>query len=139
MPHPGLPLRLPAALLVRHPLQVGVARALLAADPAVLHLGEVALEEADLVLAVDAGRVGVLAHHAEVVVDLAAVDGRLGLRDELGAAHVLAVPEGGAVEREPGALLRGCVGRVLVVGREVDVAMDRARAVDVVLCRGGPC
>jgi len=63
-------------------LQVRVRRPLLARDPAVLHLDEVRLEEADLVLAVDARRVGVLAHHREVVEHLAAVDGGLGLRDE---------------------------------------------------------
>jgi hypothetical protein len=65
-------------------LQVRVRRPLLARDPAVLHLDEVRLEEADLVLPVDARRVGVLAHHREVVEYLAAVDGGFGLRDEPG-------------------------------------------------------
>lgn len=92
MPNIGLPLGLPLALLADHELEVGVLGALLAADPAVLHLGEVALEEADLVLAVDARRRGVLAHHAEVVEHLALVDRRLGLRDQLDPPHVLAIP-----------------------------------------------
>src|SRR5690348_16971398 len=98
MPHPSLPLRLPAALLVCHPLQVHVARPGLPADPPVLQLGKMALKEADLVLAVDARRVGILTHNTKVIVHLALVDGGLGLRDELSAAHVLAVPERGAVE-----------------------------------------
>lgn len=92
MPHPRLPLRLPLAVLADHELQVGVAGAALAADPAVLELGEVALEETNLVLAAHARRVGVGPADAEVVPHLAAVDGRRGLRDQLDAAHVLFSP-----------------------------------------------
>lgn len=133
VPDLGLPLRLPLGVLRDHELQIRVISARLAGDPAVLHLDEVALEEADLVLAVLRRRVGVLAHHAEVVEHLAAVDSRFRLRDQLGAPHVLAVPEGRAVERELGALLRHRVGRVLVAGRQVDVFLDGPAPVDVVL------
>lgn len=138
MPHAGLPRRhTPLGLLVDHPLQHRICRGALAAEPAVLHLGEVALEEVDLVLAGDAGRAGGgavdVARHAEVVKDLARGDGGRRLRDQLDAAHRLAVPVGRGVEREAHALGRGGVGRVLVAGREGDVLLDGARAVDVVL------
>ena len=133
VPHVGLPRRLPQALLLDHELQVRVLGALLAADPAVLHLGEVALEEANLVLAVDRGGVGGAAHHAEVVELLALVDALGSLRDQLGAAHGLAVPEGGGVEGELGTLLGARVVGILVLGREVDVRGDGAGAVDVPL------
>ena len=133
MPNPRLPLRLPLALLARHPLQIRITRAALPANPAVLELGEMALEEADLVLAVDAGRVNVLAHDAKVVKHLARGNCRFRLRDQLDAPHVLAVPEGGAVERELGALLGDGVVGVLVRGGQLDVFVYCAGAVDVVL------
>ena len=59
---------------------------------AVLHLGEVALEEVDLVLALGGGGVGGGVLHGEVVEDLAFIDGGASLRDQLGAEHGLAVP-----------------------------------------------
>jgi len=121
VPDAGLPFNLPLALLVGHPLEIRIAGTLLAGDPAVLELSEMALEEADLVLVVGAGRVGVLAHDAKMIKDLAGGNGRLGLRDQLSAAHSLAVPEGCAVESELGALLRDCVVGVLEVCRQVDV------------------
>lgn len=82
MPHVRLPLRLPLGVLGDHELKIGVRGALLARDPARLQLDEVRLEEADLVLAIDARRVHVFAHDREVVVYLAAVDSGLGLRDQ---------------------------------------------------------
>jgi hypothetical protein len=84
-----LELDLPLALTAHHPLQVGVGCTGLAIDPAVLKLGEVAFEEADLVLVCRAGDVGAAALDREVVVDGALVDGSLGLGDELRAPHVL--------------------------------------------------
>jgi len=116
VPDGGSEGRAPLGLAVDHPLQVGVAGAGLAADPAGLHLGEVGLEEADLVLQVDAGRVGGRVHHAEVVEDVARVDGRGRLRDQLGAPHRLPVPEGGRVDGEFEALVGHFVGGVLVAG-----------------------
>lgn len=135
MPYLGLPLRLPLGVLRDHELQVRVVGALLAGDPAVLHLDEVRLEEADLVLAVLGGGVGVLAHHAEVVEDLAAVNSGLGLRDQLDTSHVLAVPEGRAVERKFGALFRYLICRVLEVRSQSHIFVDGTGAMDVVLVR----
>jgi len=80
----GVPLRLAADV----PVEVVVGAALLA----VLHLGEVALEEVDLVLTLGGGGVGGGVLHGEVVEDLAFVDGGAGLGDQLGAEHGLAVP-----------------------------------------------
>lgn len=125
----GAPLRHPADI----PPEVRVRRARLPTDEPVLHLGEVALEEAHLVLVGGAGRVGGGALHAEVVVDLASVDGRGCLWDELRASHGLPVPVRGRIDGKLGALLGGRVGGVLVGGGEVDVRADVARAVDVVL------
>lgn len=135
VPDASLPLRLPLAVLANHELQVRVAGAALAADPAVLELGKVALEEADLVLAADAGGVGVGPANRKMVPDLAAVDGRRGLRDQLDAPHVLPVPVRRRVERELGPLFGHRVVGVLERGPQVDVLVHRARAVDVVLVR----
>lgn len=134
MPHTRIPRRhTPLALLIHHPLQLQITRPTLARNPTILHLGKVALKEINLVLAIHAGRVGPIAHHAKVVIDLALVDGRGRLRDQLDASHVLAVPVGGAIEREFGALLGHGVGGVLVGGRQGDVLVDGFGAVDVVL------
>lgn len=137
MPYTSLPSCVPLRRACHIPSEQWVAGAGSTALPARLHLGEVALEEVDLVLAGDAGRAGGgavdVARHAEVVKDLARGDGGRRLRDQLDAAHRLAVPVGRGVEREAHALGRGGVGRVLVAGREGDVLLDGARAVDVVL------
>ena len=45
-----------------------------------------------------------------MVIDFSGVDWGAGLRDEFGSRHVLAVPEGGAVEGYFNALGAGCVG-----------------------------
>lgn len=116
VPHAGGELLLPLHLAVGHPLEVGVFGAACAAKPADLHLGEVALEEVDLVLAGCGGRVGVAAHHAEVVPDLTRVDGGRGLRDQLGTSHRLAIPVGRVGESDLDALVRARVGGVLVIG-----------------------
>lgn len=129
MPHTSVPSNRPLGSSSNLPSQCWVAGASGAADPARLQLGEVALEEADLVLAVQAGRVGGAAHDAEMVVDLAAVDGRGGLRDQLGAAHGLAIPVSGAGEADLGALCGAAVGEVLEARAEVDVFGDGAGAV----------
>ena len=93
MPDARQPLGLPAGLLADHELEVGVLGAGFAANPTVLHLGEVALEEADLVLAGRAGRARRRPpHRAEVVEHLPLVDCRLRLRDQLDPPHVLPVP-----------------------------------------------
>ena len=78
----GLPLiNTPLALLADHPLQLGVAGARLATDPAGLELSEVALEEVDLVLAEQTWGVVLLAGDGEVIPHLALVDGRRRLRN----------------------------------------------------------
>lgn len=135
VPHIGVPVDAPLGLAADAPPQQGVRDARGARLPAGLELGEVALEEGDLVLAGQGGGVGVLAHEREVVEDLALVDGSRGLGNQLGTAHVLAVPVGRVVEGDLGTLLGAAVGRVLVVGREVDIGGDRRRTVDVVLVR----
>jgi hypothetical protein len=134
VPLVGLQIDLPLALPAHEPLQVRVGSALLAADPAVLELREVALEKADLVFVRGAGDVGAAAFDTEVVVHCAAVDCCFGLRDQLCAPHV-AVPFGGAVDGDFGALLGVCVAGVLVRGRQVYVGCYGSRAVDVVLVR----
>lgn len=133
VPHTGVPVDAPLGLATDAPPQQGVGDARGTGLPAGLELGKVALEEGDLVLAGGGGGVGVLAHKGEVVKDLALVDGGRGLGDQLGTAHVLAVPVGRVVEGDLGALVGATVGRVLVAGREVDVGGDLGRPVDVVL------
>lgn len=120
---------------VGHPPEGGVAGAAAAAGQAVLQLGEVRLEEGDLVLARDRGAVGVLAHEREVVVQGARGDGArvVDLGDQLRAAHGLALPVRGIGQRDLGALAAGAVGRVGVAGVEADVVGGVARAVDVPL------
>ena len=71
----------------------------------------------------------------EVVVDFSYVDGGGGLGDQLGAAHGLAVPEGGVVDCYFDTLGGGGVGRVFEGGGEVDIVGDGAGTVDVVLVR----
>lgn len=129
VPDVSFPGNVPLGSSSNLPSQRWVAGAGSATDPARLQLGEVALEEADLVLAVQARRVGGAALDAEMVVDLAAVDGRGGLRDQLGAAHVLAIPVSGAGQADLGALRGAAVGGVLVAGVEVDVFGDGAGSV----------
>lgn len=96
MPDVSLPGDIPLGNSSNLPSKRGVAGAGRAADPARLQLSEVALEEADLVLAVQARGISIAALDAEMVVDLSAVDGRCGLGDQLSAAHGLAIPVGGA-------------------------------------------
>lgn len=79
------------------------------------------------------GGVLLLAHHGEVVVDGALVDGGGGLGDQLGAEHAAAVPLRGLVDGDLGALRGGRVGGVLEVGADVDVVGLLAGTVDVVL------
>lgn len=97
VPHTRLHGDVPLLGRVGHPFQGGVAGATAAAAQAILQLGKVRLEEGNLVLPGDRGRVGVLAHDGEVVVQRAGGDGagvgRLG--DELGTTHGLALPVGG--------------------------------------------
>lgn len=141
VPDTSIPNSVPLGSSSDLPSQCWVAGAGCAADPARLQLSEVALEEGDLVLAVQAGRVGGAAHDAEMVVDLAAVDGRGGLRDQLRAAHVLAIPVSSAGQANLGTLLGASVGGVLEAGAKVDVFGDGAGSVlfgvRSVMWRGG--
>ncbi len=50
----------------------------------------------------------------EVILLLSSVDGGRSLQDENRSAHVFALPVGGAVEGDLGALIGAAVGRVLV-------------------------
>lgn len=96
VPDASIPDDIPLGRSSNLPSQRWIARPRRATNPPRLQLREMALEEADLVLAVQARGVSGAAHDAEMVEDLPAVDGRGGLRDQLGAAHVLPVPVGGA-------------------------------------------
>lgn len=135
VPDISSPLDTPLGLAANAPPKQSVRDARGAREPTGLELGEVAFEEGDLVLPGGGRGVDVLSHQGEVVVDLALVDGSGGLGDQLGAAHVLAVPVGRVVERDLGSLPGTSVGWVLVVRREVDIGRHRRRPVDVVLVR----
>jgi len=123
----------PMALAIHVPAQGSVEGALFTADEAVLHLGEVRLEEGHLVLLVWRWRVGAGMLHAEVVEDLALVDRSLGLWDQLRAEHVVVVPNGGGVDGNLDTLLRSSIGRVLEVRPELDILVRSACTVNVVL------
>ena len=99
VPDVCVPRRIPLRRAANVPVQAAVAGALPAA---VLELSEVALEEADLVLVGGDGGVGRGALQIEVVHNVALVDADSALRDELGAAHVLAMPVRRAVNGELG-------------------------------------
>jgi hypothetical protein len=129
VPDVSIPVDAPLGVSSNVPSQQRVAGASFAADPASLQLGEMALEEADLVFAEQARWVGRAALDAEVVEDVTTVDGSGGLRDQLGAAHGLAVPVGRAGQGDLGTLLGAAIGGVLVAGVEVDVLGDGAGSV----------
>lgn len=111
------------------PLELGVC----GSRGAVLELGEVGLEEGDLVLVGGRGLVLGRGLDGEVVELLALVDGRLGLGDELSAQHGLAIPLCRLVDGDLGTLLGSLVGGVLERSIEVDVVGHGAGTVDVVL------
>ena len=133
MPDISVPKNVPLAHATDHPAEIRVGGSARATDQAVLHLRKVAFEEADLVLEGGVWRIGVRPLHAEVVVDFARIDGGAGLGNQLGAAHVLAVPVRGGIDADFDALLGGSVGRVLIGRGEVDIFCDRSAAVDIVL------
>jgi len=132
MPYPSGERDVPMRLAIHVPPQRLIQRSLLAVDEPILQFCEVALEEADLVLLVRGRRVGGRVLHAEVVEDLALIDRCLGLRDQLRAEHIVAVPDGAVVDGDLDALCTAAVCRVLVAGGEVDVVGHGACTVDVV-------
>ena len=105
VPDIGRPDYIPFADTTDHPSQVRVGGSTRTTDQAVFHLGEVALEEVDLMLEGRVWGIGVRSLHAEVVENFARVDSSFGLGDELGSAHVLAIPVGGRVNAHFGTLL----------------------------------
>lgn len=133
MPDSGVSVGAPLRVALHAPPQQRIRHARGTRQQTGLELGEVALEDADLVLARLGRGVDVAPHKREVVEHLALVHGGRGLRYELGAAHRLPVPVGRAVQGDLGALLGPVVGRVLVRGEEVDVGCYLGGAVDVVL------
>lgn len=135
VPDAGLPLHLPLGGASDEPLEARVLGAAGAGDEAALQLGEVRLEEGDLVLAGQRRRVLSLALDAEVVKDLAGGDGGARLGDQLGAAHGLAVPVGSVRQGDLGTLRRAAISGIGVGGREIHILGDLAVAVDVVLVR----
>lgn len=114
MPKPRLPHRTPLTRPPHIPPKRRILSPTLSTNPPSLQLGKMALEEANLMLAIHARRVRVAAHDAEMVPHKPAVDGRAGLRDQLGAPHRLPVPVRRGVEREFGALRGARVGGVFV-------------------------
>jgi hypothetical protein len=79
------------------------------------------LEEADLVLSIDAWWVGIRAHNAEVIPDFSGVDCCRSLGDQFYSPHILPIPICSAVECEFRSLLAARIGGVLVIWREVDI------------------
>ena len=94
MPHISIPVGAPLGLPTNHPPEQRVASPSCTAQPPRLQFCEVTLEEADLMLAVQAWCVGATTLDAEMVEDMSAVDSSAGLRDQLSTTHVLAVPVG---------------------------------------------
>jgi len=79
------------------------------------------LEEADLMLSVDAWRVCCRLHDAEMIPDFACIDSGGRLWNQLGPSHRLAIPVGCAIQGDFGPLCASRVCRVLVGGGEVDI------------------
>lgn len=133
MPNTRIPVRAPLGIPTDIPPQQWIAGTALPGNPSRLEFGEMGLEEADLVFSVDGRRVGSVVHDAEMIPHCAFVDCCSCLGDELGSTHGLAIPEGGAVQSELGALGATCIGGVLVRWREVDVGIYGSGSMDVVL------
>lgn len=68
VPYTGFPCHIPLADATNIPTQVEIAGACFPIDQAIFHLRKVAFKEAHLVLVNRAGRIGVTAHHAKVVI-----------------------------------------------------------------------
>lgn len=113
-------------------LQVSVTGPRLSTNPAILQLSEVALKERNLMLVRRAWNIGVRSLDGEMVEDGSLVDGSFGLGNQLCSPHV-AVPLGGGIDCDLGALRAARVTWVLVGGGEIDVAGGGAGSVDVVL------
>jgi len=129
MPNIRIPLNSPVAGATHKPLQVRIACPARATNPPRLHLREMALKKVNLMLAVNAWRVGGRPLHAEVVPDVAGVDSGASLGNQLSASHRLPIPVGGIVQRDLDALVGARVGGILVGGGEVDIFGHVARAV----------
>lgn len=133
MPNPRLPLLFPATLLIRHPLQVGITRPLLPANPSTFEFRKMAFKETNLMFPVDARRVLIAPHDRKMVVHFPFVNRLVGLRDQFDASHVLPIPVCCVVERELGALPGDGVVGVFVGWGKGDVFVYGPGAVDVVL------
>ena len=100
--------------------QVGVASARLSVDPSIFQLGEMALEETDLVFVRRTRNIGRRSLDRKMVVDRALVDSSFRLGNQLCPPHV-AVPLRGVIDRDLSTLLAASVSGVLVVRRQVHV------------------
>lgn len=100
MPDISFPVDTPLCETAYIPPEQWIRCSCLSTDPSRLHLREVRLEEVDLVLAVYAGRVGGGTLHTKMIVDHSRIDGSCCLRNKLSSPHALAIPIGGAVERD---------------------------------------
>jgi hypothetical protein len=88
----GLKLSLPLSNSTDHPLQIQVLCARSTGDQAILHLCEVALEEAHLMLEQWTWCICTVMRYTEMVVHLPFVDCRGCLRNQFCSSHILAVP-----------------------------------------------
>ena len=79
-----------------------------------------------------ARRVGGAPLDREVIVHLARANRSLCLRNQFGPPH-LTIPRCSRVNGDLHTLFRASVGRVLEIGRKVDIFRDIAASVDVVL------
>jgi hypothetical protein len=129
VPNTSSPVSAPMRVTADVPSQQRVRSSRLSTDPAGLQLGEMALEEAYLMFAVDARRVGGSVHDAEMVVDLSRIDGGGRLGNQFCSTHVLPVPVGGAVEGELETRCTSAIGWVLVAGIESEVGSDGSASV----------
>ena len=114
VPRVRRPRGVPLTLAANIPPQLAIACALLTRNQPILQLCEVALEEADLMLAECAWSVDIGALHAGMIIYVPLVDGCSRLWDELSAAHRLTIPVRCVVDGDLDSLFARCIGGVLV-------------------------
>lgn len=127
MPNTSSPISAPLTSRTSIPSQQRITRTRFPTDPTTLHLGEMTLEEGDLMFSVNTWGVGCGMHHTEMVVDLSASNSSLGLGNQLGTTHGLPVPEGGFVDGNLCSEGGSGVGGVLVAAIDGNIAAEITR------------